>query len=316
VTDISPDESSRAKNLALLQGASLTGAFLVGFPVSVLLSSRTNSYRIPVFVAAASQLLNLAVIFLIPESKRPPALTLKAGTAQQRQLGERFARRLPQRKAECAKQATKKTGAAGKLKLEPPWAALRTLATPTLRTLAVAYVLAVIVQSSLDDGFLLSAQARFGWGQQQAAPVLIAVGVLLAGVPQLLIPKLGVRGSISFGLPVLGAGMAALCFAPTPALFVAAICVVAVGCVCLPTMLVLLTSLVPDDQKGAALGAVEALKTLAKALSSATTPAAFALFTSERAPFGLQLPGAPFGWASIVAVASYLLQMGAMGGLP
>jgi hypothetical protein len=302
VADISPDERSRAKNLALLQGASLTGAFLVGFPVSVLLSRRTNSYRIPVLVAAASQLINMLVVLLIPESK--PHLVL----APQKQ--PQAAR--SKRKAAVPKKGPVQPSPKQRLRIEPPWAALRTLATPTLRTLAVAYVLAIMAQSSLDDGFLLFAQAQFGWGQQQAAPILILVGILLAASPQLLIPRLGVRGSIAFGLPVVALGMAAICLAPTPALFIAGICIVAVGFVCLPTMLVYLTSLVPDDQKGAALGAVEALKTLAKVLSASTTPAAFALFMSDKAPLGIWLPGAPFGWASIVALASYAIQMSVM----
>ena len=276
---------------------------MVGFPLSVFISSRTNSYRIPVFVAAVSQLLNILVILLIPESKLPsaPVKVARKRSRLCRVLKRKTGHEMPQ---------TKK-----KVQLDPPWAALLTLATPTLQTLAVAYVLAIIVQSSLDDGFLLSTQLQFGWGQQQAAPILVLVGILLAAVPQFLIPRLGVQGSISFGLPVLAAGMAGLCLAPTPALFIAAICVVSVGCVCLPTMLVYLISLVPEDQKGAALGAVEALKTLAKVLSSSTTPAAFALFTSNRAPFGIRLPGAPFGWASIVAIASFMVQMRAMGNL-
>jgi len=246
----------------------------------------------------------MLVILLIPESK--PRLAP-------------VARKQPKavRSRQKATVATMKRGhdrvaAAQRLRIEPPWAALRTLATPTLRTLAVAYVLAIMAQSSLDDGFLLFAQAQFGWGQRQAAPILIMVGILLAAAPQLLIPHLGVRGSIAFGLPVVALGMAAICLAPTPAFFIAGICIAAVGFVCLPTMLVLLTSLVPDDQKGAALGAVEALKTLAKVLSASTTPAAFALFMSDKAPLGVRLPGAPFGWASIVALASYAIQMSAM----
>jgi predicted MFS family arabinose efflux permease len=304
VADISTDEGSRAKNLALLQGASLTGAFLVGFPLSVLISTRTNSYRIPVLVAAASQLVNMLVILLIPESKP------RAGLASVKQ--PQAARLRQKATMPRVKKGSGRLPAAQGLRIEPPWAALRTLATPILRRLAVAYVLAIMAQSSLDDGFLLFAQARFGWGQQQVAPILILVGILLAGAPQLLIPHLGVRGSIAFGLPVVALGMAAICLAPTPAFFIAGICVVAVGFVCLPTMLVLLTSLVPDDQKGAALGAIEALKTLAKMLSASTTPAAFSLFMSDKAPLGIRLPGAPFGWASILALASYAIQMSAM----
>lgn len=279
------DENKRARSLALLSGVALTGAFLVGFPLSIVLAAKLKSYRIPIYVAAASQLLNVLVIAAAPESRPPRRAT--------------------------AAPARRGAATPSRRRIEPPWAALKAaLRTRKLRTLAIAYLLVVAAQSALDDCFLLVAQSRFGWGQKEAGPVLLLVGVLLAAVPQILVPRLGVDGSIRVGLPLFAAGYAALSLATTIPAFVCAVALLSIGCVCLPTMLVYLTSLVPDEEKGGALGAAESLRTLAKVVSSCTAPATFAYFTSARAPF--RFAGAPFAWATVLAVATIGIQGVAM----
>ena len=186
VADLSSDDASRAKNLALLQGLSLTGAFLAGMPVSAIISSaiakpakaikadadaaraagslaraaelelaaRTHpsvaaSHRAPLYIAAASQALNLLAVLVVPES-RP--------------------RRAPVDRATL---------------LRPPWKALRILSdSASLRRMGVAYLLIYVANAIMNDVITLLCGHRFGWGPSQLAPLLIAVGSILAVVPQ------------------------------------------------------------------------------------------------------------------------------------
>ena len=56
---------------------------------------------------------------------------------------------------------------------------------------------------------------RFGWGPQQSGPLLVVVGLMLAVVPKLVVPRLGVVGAANFGCLVYALGFICAALAPT-----------------------------------------------------------------------------------------------------
>jgi DHA1 family tetracycline resistance protein-like MFS transporter len=313
VSDLCADEESRGKNLALLQGVSLTGAFIFGMPISAIISTKVAapakalakaaaaalaagdaqqhaslsqqalahpsvalSHRYPVYIAAASQLVALLAAALIPES-----------LPVERRASSGAVRRVP-----------------------APWEPLKLFFGASLRKLALAFLLMYVANAIMNDCIQLLTGHLFGWTAQQLAPLLIVVGGLLAIVPQVLIPALGVRRSIMLCQRLFAVGYVCLSVSSSPAALYASTALIAVGCAALPLMLVLLTSYVPPTQQGKLLGATEGLKTIGMALSAATAPGVFGFFISERSP--VQLPGAPYLFGAALAAAANLIQSGAM----
>ena len=67
VADASPPDE-RAANLGIFQGLSVAGAFVLGIPISALLSAKYG-LRVPMFAAAAVGVINfLLIVFITPES--------------------------------------------------------------------------------------------------------------------------------------------------------------------------------------------------------------------------------------------------------
>ena len=80
------DPASRAINLGIFQGISIAGAFIVGIPISAILSQKVG-LRAPVYLAAAVQVLNFGLIALVtPESN--PASARKGRRLNLREANE------------------------------------------------------------------------------------------------------------------------------------------------------------------------------------------------------------------------------------
>ena len=269
--DCSPPELA-ATNLGVFQGLSVGGAFIIAFPIGGILGKRYGP-RMPLLVAAALQLLNAMVVgFLTPESHHRT---------------ERASKPLDLRSANAV-------GALGRL-----FAHGR-----TLRGAAAVYFLLSLARNSLDAQFVNYASVRFGWSQQQAGPVMVLVGLMLAVVPRLMVPLLGLRRSVLSGLLLFAAGLTAAGLAPTPLGFVGGIGVVAVGLVCLPALQAFIASLAAEDERGALLGALGSLNELTAAIGSTMYAAILAHFSSPSA--SLKLPGMHF----LTAAAALLVAWG------
>ena len=161
-----------------------------------------------------------------------------------------------------------------------------------------------LARNSLDSVFVDYARIRFGWSSQQTGPVMVLVGLMLAIVPRLVVPLLGVRQSVLAGLLVFALGLTATALAPTPLGFVGGIGVVAVGCVCLPALQAFLSSLATANERGALLGALGSLNELTGAIGSTMYARLLAHFSSPTA--ALQVPGMHF----LVAAALLILAWG------
>jgi len=263
--------ASTATNLGLFQGLSIGGAFIIAFPIGGLLGTKFGP-RMPLLIAGALQLLNALVIALATPESNPAA------------------RR------------------AGKMDLRGanPLSGLRRLFLhgAMLRAAAASYFLVTLARNSLDAQFVNYASVRFGWSQQQTGPVMVLVGLMLAIVPRLMVPLLGLRLSLLSGLLVFASGLVVTALAPTPFGFVVGIAIVAFGCVSLPALQAFLASLAPVGERGALLGALGSLTELTSAIGSTMYARLLAHFSSPAA--SLQVPGMHF----LVAAALLLVAFG------
>jgi len=257
VTDVS-SPSNRAANLGVFQGLSVGGAFIIGFPIGGLLGARLGP-RTPLLIAAFLQLLNAVIIlFLTPESITPDK-TAKINLTEANPIG-------------------------GLVRLF--------CRAPLLRIASLTYLLTALARGSLDAQFTNYADIRFGWTQAQSGPVLVLVGLMLAIAPRLLVPLLGLRRSILYGLLIWTVGLVGTGLAPTPMGFVAGIFVVSIGCVAVPAVQALIANLAAEGERGALLGALGSLNELTAAISSTMYASLLAYFTSDNSP--VNIPGGHF----------------------
>ena len=267
VTDASPPDR-RVVNLGIFQGLSIGGAFIIAFPLGGILGKQLGP-RVPIFVAAAAQLLNLLLILFVTPESSPPAA--------------RAGRKLDLRSAN-------------------PFGALKRLfgGAPLLRSAAATYFLVTLARGVLDAQFSNYALYRFGWGPQESGPLLVLVGLMLAVAPRLVVPRLGLLRSILWGTLLFAVGQTATAFAPTPARFVGSIFLSSVGCACIPALVALIVEQGGQAERGALLGGLGSLQELCGALGNPLYSRLFAYFISDAAP--IKLPGAQF-----LASAAFLL---------
>lgn len=258
VTDCSAP-TDRATNLGIFQGLSGTyellvlslqcctsphlfttctttagGAFVFAFPIGGILGAKYGP-RVPLLAAAAIQLVNaLVIIFVTPESNTNPS----KGDLDLREAN--------------------------------PIGALRKLfgRTHLLRIASTAYFLASLARCSLDAQFANYSNIKFGWTQAQSGPILVLVGLMLAIMPRIFVPLLGLKNAILVGLVTFAMGLTATGLSPTPLTFAASILLVSMGCICLPALQALLANLAADGERGALLGAVGSITELTGSIGS------------------------------------------------
>ena len=203
VADATSNDSgaARAAALGVFQGLSVGGAFIVGFPMAAILS-KGGKYRKPMYLAASLQLLNaFLALFVTPESA-PKSKGIKWDEANP-------------------------ISSLGQLDLFK--------ASTPLKKTAIAFSLVWLGNLALNACFVPYVDAKFGWGPQQSGPLLVVVGLMLAVVPKLVVPRLGVVGAANFGcLCMLWGSFARL--APTGPQYVAAIVVCGFESPCRPDL--------------------------------------------------------------------------------
>jgi DHA1 family tetracycline resistance protein-like MFS transporter len=204
VADATAQDSgaARAAALGVFQGLSVGGAFIVGFPMAAILS-KGGKYRKPMYLAASLQLLNaFLALFVTPESA-PKSKGIKWDEANP-------------------------ISSLGQLDLFK--------ASTPLKKTAIAFSLVWLGNLALNACFVPYVDAKFGWGPQQSGPLLVVVGLMLAVVPKLVVPRLGVVGAANFGCLVYALGFICAALAPTGPQYVAAIVVCGFGAVAVPAL--------------------------------------------------------------------------------
>ena len=138
-------------------------------------------------------------------------------------------------------------------------------ASTPLKKTAIAFSLVWLGNLALNACFVPYVDAKFGWGPQQSGPLLVVVGLMLAVVPKLVVPRLGVVGAANFGCLVYALGFICAALAPTGPQYVAAIVVCGFGAVAVPALTSIVAGAADRNSKGAVLGGLQTLQELASA---------------------------------------------------
>ena len=268
VADASPPER-RAVNLGLFQGISVAGAFILGFPLSAVISGKYG-LRAPLYASAGVGFLNFALCVLftpesLPKEQRKPKLDLtKANPLGALQL--LFAR------------------------------------SPLMRGSATTFALLWLANTCMNSLFGNYVNHKFGWGPQESAPLLVVIGLMFLVAPGLLVPRLGLRRSMEGGMLTYGLGMLAIAFARTPKTLVSSVFLSSIGCIGTVSLVAFISGQAEPNQRGALLGAVETLQELMEAFGHSFYGRLFAYCISDGS--ALAQPGTPFVLASALLLAA------------
>lgn len=182
-----------------------------------------------------------------------------------------------------------------------PIGALRVLKRypAVLGLIAVAF-LSQLAHFVLPSTFVLYADYRYGWGEQQVGYVLGLVGIcnvlVQAFLIRRLVPRIGERKALLFGLAFGLLGFAWQGLANTGMLSLLAIPFLALWGLANPALQAIITKQVHADEQGGLQGAVASMTSLAGIFAPFLYTHTFALFISDHAP--VHVPGAAFLLAS------------------
>ena len=124
---------------------------------------------------------------------------------------------------------------------------------------------------------------------------------MLAVVPRLVVPRLGVETAIKAGCLVYALGFVLAGTARSGRAFVASIAVCGLGCVAVPALTALVASQAPEGDRGAVLGGLQTLQELVSAAGYPLYGRLLAAGLRPQSPVG---PGAPFFAAALVLVGA------------
>lgn len=263
VADVTPQDK-RAGAFGML-GAAFGVGFVVGPALGGLLGGIDP--RLPFWVAGSLALLNAAYgLFVLPES-------LAAG----KRAGFAWSRANP----------------LGSLKL------LRS--HPELFGLAAVLFLMDVAHFSLPAVSVLYMGYRYGWGPPAVGAVLAAVGVgamiVQGGLVRRVVPRIGERRALAMGLLFGALGFFIYGLAPTGAIFLAGVAVMALWGFAMPSAQALMTRHVGVSEQGQLQGANASLMSLAGILGPL-------LFTQIFAATLDRMPGAAFGLAGALLLVA------------
>jgi DHA1 family tetracycline resistance protein-like MFS transporter len=270
IADVTPHEK-RAGAFGLL-GAAFGIGFVVGPALGSLLS--VINPRAPFVAAATLSLVNFCYgYFVLPES-------------------------LP----------ADKRAAFNWKRANPVGALLLLRRYPQVFGLALAVFLFQLAQYVFNSVFVLYADYRYGWGQQQVGYVLAGVGVLSAFVQAWLAKRavvaLGERRTLLLGTVCGTIGFGIYGFASTGWVFLLALPIGSLWYLATPVTQAIMTRQVDPHEQGRLQGSVTSLASTAGIFGPAMFTTIFALFIGKHAPS--HMPGAPFllsGLLLLVALA-------------
>lgn len=269
IADVTTPEN-RAKGMGLI-GAAFGIGFVMGPALAGVLSRAFNP-SVPAFVAAALCAGNFLVASrFLPESLPPEAR---------------------RRRSESRAGARLQLFAQG-------------LKAPRLGLLWLLYFVNTFAFSAFEPTFALYAHWRFGYDEAGVGYIFAFVGVVLAVTQGVAVGRLAKRFGeewlVYVGVALLGGSIAVLPHAPSPALMLAAIGVLATGNALLNPGTSSLISKASPFEFGAVLGVSQGLGSLARALGPAVGGKLYDLSPVTRA--------GPFHFAGALLVLSLLLAL-------
>ncbi len=257
IADISAPEK-RAQNFGLIGVA-----FGVGFILGPIIGGLAGIIgpRVPFWIAACLSLMNAALCyFMLPES---------LPTGQRRKF--EWSRANP-------------VGSLAQLKQFP-------MAMALMLPLFLLYLASHAVQSN----WSFYTMYKFHWSQTMVGISLSIVGIMVAivqgGLIRILIPKLGEKKSVIYGMVMYFLGMLLFALAQNTTMMLSFIAVYTLGGIGGPTMQGIMSRQVPMNQQGELNGGITSMIALTSVLGPLIMNNLFAYFTSNEAP--IELPGAP-----------------------
>lgn len=280
IADVSPPEK-RAQNFGLI-GA----AFGLGFILGPALGGLLGGYglRVPFFVVAGITLINwIYGYFVVPESLAPE---------NRRPFNWRRANPV------------------GSL-----WNLTR---YPIVLALAGTLLLAGLAQNALQSTWVLYTEYRFGWDTQGVGLSLAVVGIsamiVQGGFIRTIIPKLGERRSLLFGLIVTATSFILYGLAYKGWMMYAIPFFGAFGFLSQPSAQSIITQNVKANEQGAIQGALASLNSITGVIGPLIATNVFSYFISDRAP--VEIPGAAFFVGSFLMICAILLTLNTFRRLP
>ncbi len=266
IADIS-DPAKRAQNFGLL-GAAFGIGFIIG-PVIGGVCSGWGS-RVPFMVAACFSLLNFMYgYFILPESLSP-----------------KFRRKFEWKRAN-------------------PVGSLKHLTRyPVVSGLIVTLVLLFIASHAVQSNWSYYTMLKFNWNEKMVGYSLGVVGVLVAvvqgGLIRKIVPLLGQKNSIFFGLTLYAVALVFFALASSSWMMMLFLVPYCLGGICGPTLQGVISNEIPANEQGELQGALTSLMSLTSIIGPLLMNYLFAFFTGPNTPF--YFPGAPFILASILIV--------------
>jgi DHA1 family tetracycline resistance protein-like MFS transporter len=271
IADVSPPEK-RAQNFGMV-GMAFGLGFIAGPAIGGLLGGM--GVRVPFYAAAAVAFVNFAYgALLVPESHK------------QENRGE-FR-----------------------------WQTINPLSTfallrkyPLVASLAGGLVWFSLSNSFLQSNWVLYTAYRFHWSVTMNGWSLTAVGLSVAivqgGLIRLILPKLGERRAIVFGMVVNTAAMLAYGLATAGwMMFVILICA-AIGGIAGPAVQAQVSKQVPPQEQGSMQGSLASLQSLTGIAGPLLSNGLFGFFTSPVAP--MQIPGIAFLVGAVCSLIALVL---------
>lgn len=266
IADVSTAKN-RAQNFGLL-GAAFGLGFIFGPALGGLLGNL--DLRLPFFVAAAVSGINgLYGLLAVPESLKPE-----------------------NRRRFTLAQAN-------------PFSWIGLLRRyPVVMGLAITLLLSHLAQNSLHSVWVLFTSFQFKWDPGQNGLALAFVGVASAvvqgGLIRVIVPKLGDRNAVLWGLAINALAFVLYGLATQGWMMYAVIALGALGGIAGPAVQGIIAAHVSSSEQGAVQGALSSLMSLTGIVAPLAASSLFAYFTEPSAP--IVLPGVPFFLGALLLV--------------
>ncbi|WP_343674026.1 TCR/Tet family MFS transporter [Chitinophaga sp.] len=272
IADVSPDETTRAKNFGMI-GAAFGLGFVLGPALGAFLA--TWGIRAPFYAAAVLCLLNcLYGYFLLPES------------------------------------LSRENRRPFDIKRANPFGSLKFLTNhPEIGGLAISFFLIYLGAQAVQGNWNFFTIYRFNWSEKMVGISLAVVGVLVggvqAGLTPVINPKIGNEKSIYLGLTLYAIGMILFAFATESWMMFAFLIPYCLGGICGPSLQAVISGHVPSNQQGELQGALTSLMSLTTIIGPLIMNSTFAYFTTNKAPF--YFPGIHFLIGAVCMLLSIVI---------
>jgi DHA1 family tetracycline resistance protein-like MFS transporter len=273
IADVSQPEK-RAQNFGLI-GVAFGIGFIIGPVLGGILSQWGE--RLPFFAAAGLALLNwLYGYFILPESLK---------------------------KSDRRSFDWKRTNPVGALNHFKKY--------PVLLSLFISLICIYLSSHAHQSTWTFYTMQKFHWSEQMVGYSLGFVGIMIALVQgliiRIIIPWLGYKRSIYFGLLLYTLGFIGFAFATQSWMMFTIVIPFALGGISGPALQGVMSGQVPANEQGELQGALTSLISATSIIGPLLMTYLFAYFTSTKAP--VYLPGAAFLMGAILAVISIVFAM-------